>query len=104
METVPVELAPEDTLVPAISLNSLSGKQDRPDRGPIMGGYPLAWRVGTVFATRAASHLVMTPHCCGCPARRLPIPRHQNRRPLSAGFDPDAQDARTPRSYHPLRF
>lgn len=53
------ELAPDDKLVAAISLNSLGNKLAQ-TAGPITGGYLLGLAgLGTVVAARAASHLVM---------------------------------------------
>lgn len=53
------DMAPEDKLVAVISLNSLSNKLAQ-TAGPITSGYLLGLAgIGTVFAARAASHLVM---------------------------------------------
>ncbi len=53
------DMAPEDKLVAAISLNSLSNKLAQ-TAGPVMSSYLLGKAgIGTVFATRAFSHLVM---------------------------------------------
>lgn len=53
------DIAPDDKLVAAISLNSLGNKLAQ-TAGPITGGYLVgAAGLGTVFAARAASHLLM---------------------------------------------
>lgn len=53
------DIAPEDKLVAAISLNSLGNKLAQ-TAGPITGGYLLGLAgFGTIVAARAASHLVM---------------------------------------------
>lgn len=53
------EIAPDDKLVAAISLNSLGNKLAQ-TAGPITGGYLLGLAgLGTVVAARAVSHLVM---------------------------------------------
>jgi len=53
------DMAPEDKLVAAISLNSL-GNRVAQTAGPVMSSYLLGLAgIGTVFATRAASHLLM---------------------------------------------
>ena len=53
------DMAPEGKLVAAISLNSL-GNRVAQTAGPVMSSYLLGLAgIGTVFATRAASHLLM---------------------------------------------
>ena len=53
------DIAPEDKLVAAISLNSLGNKLAQ-TAGPITGGYLVGLAgIGTIIAARAASHLVM---------------------------------------------
>lgn len=53
------DLAPDDKLVAAISLNSLGNKLAQ-TAGPIAGGYLVGLAgLGTIVAARAASHLVM---------------------------------------------
>ncbi|MCB1264720.1 MAG: MFS transporter [Mycobacterium sp.] len=53
------DMAPDDKLVTVISLNSLSNRLAQ-TAGPVMGSYFLGLAgIGTVFAARAASHLVM---------------------------------------------
>jgi MFS family permease len=53
------DMAPQDKLVAVISLNSLSNRLAQ-TAGPVSSGYLLGLAgIGTVFATRAASHLVM---------------------------------------------
>ncbi|MCB0930718.1 MAG: MFS transporter [Mycobacterium sp.] len=81
------ELAPEDKLVPVISLNSLSNKIAQ-TAGPIMGGYLLGLAgVGTVFATRAASHLVMIAALLRLPRPAVTHPRAtRTAASLSAGL------------------
>lgn len=53
------DIAPDDKLVAAISLNSLGNKLAQ-TAGPITGGYLVGLAgIGTIIAARAASHLVM---------------------------------------------
>ena len=53
------DMAPEDKLVAAISLNSL-GNRVAQTAGPVMSSYLLGLAgIGTVFAARAVSHLLM---------------------------------------------
>ena len=63
------DIAPDDKLVAAISLNSLGNKLAQ-TAGPITGGYLVgAAGLGTVFAARAASHLLMVVALLRLPRR-----------------------------------
>lgn len=94
------DMTPEDKLVSAISLNALSNKLAQA-LGPAMGGYLLGLAgVGTVFATRAASHVVMIGTLL-----RLPRPAATHTRDTDAAAslrEGWAVVRRTPQLYGPM--
>lgn len=94
------DIAPEDKLVAAISLNSLGNKLAQ-TAGPVTGGYLVGLAgFGTIVAARAASHLVMI-------LALLRLPRPTPTRGRKADTDGSLREAwavmrRSPQLYGPM--